>query len=514
MPFLPPPPPPGPPPPPSFSLNSKEAPKPSGGGPDGRDLLLHSIRQGAKLKKTVTNDRSAPLVSGKSAAPTAAPSARSYANNGNNEVKSNGVPAGGLGGLFAGGMPKLKPTGRAIGGVSPATSSSSSSSCSSGSDHVSPTIPQSETGRRGFPADIKNRGPPPQPPPSSQKPNISSSASDSTLSNSSPMTATKKTGNPPLPSKPPVSSYGKPNVAPKPPGAPRPPPPSAKPSPPPKSPGNSHPPPSLPSRPPSVTRAQSMRAPRSPGPLPSPELGDFRGPRFQSQDALHHMSSAAPPPPPAPSFPPPPRTATLPSNLNGLQQANGGVLHAKGAAPPPPPSCPPAASLGHRTAPAPPQYARPSPLRAPLTRPPPPPRSVNPPLCPPPPPPTSAPPPPPHRTNPAPPPKQAKLPVNAPQAPSGAPPPPPVRNSSMRNGSQSAADFEARYAEYFHSVKDFPLPERYTNCVKVYQSKSGYNRRNTGRVPDMNAKQPAPQPPQLLHVQLSNKMWTNESSVC
>lgn len=508
MPFLPPPPPPGPPPPPSFSLNSKESSKTSGG--DGRDLLLQSIRQGTKLKKSVTNDRSAPLVSAKGNTSASSTLSKSNTNNGNSDLKSNGVPAAGLGGLFAGGMPKLKPTGRGIGGGSPAMSSSSS-----GSDQMCNSIPQQqEATRRPFPADLKNRGPPPQPPPSSQKPNISSSISDTTLSNVSPVSLGKRGINPPIPTKPPVSSHGKPNLAPKPPGAstPRPPPPPTKPSPPAKSPGTPSMPPSLPSRPPSVTRAQSMRAPRSPGPLPSPELGDFRGPRFQSQDALHCVTSGAPPP--APAFPPPPRTSTLPSNLNGLQQANG-VQHIKGAAPPPPPLVPPAATLGHRTAPAPPQYARPGPLRAPLARPPPPPsRSVNPPLCPPPPPPTTAPPPPPHRTTPAPPPpKQTKLPVNAPQAPSGAPPPPPVRNSSMRNGSQSAVDFEARYAELFHSLKEFPPPDKYTNCVKVYNSKSGSHRRNAGRMPDVNAKQPAPQPP-LTHLQIGNKMWANETSIC
>ncbi|KAG8229482.1 hypothetical protein J437_LFUL010056 [Ladona fulva] len=240
------------------------------------------------------------------------------------------------------------------------------------------------------------------------------SASDSVLTNVSPGSIAKKVPNPPVPSKPPVTSYGKPHLAPKPPGAValRIPQQLAKPSPPAKSPVALNQPPSLPSRPPSVTRTQSMRAPRSPGPAPSPELGDFRGPRFQSQDALHVTSNA---PPPAPSFPPPPRTSTLPSNLNGLQHANG-VQHIKGAAPPPPPSVPPAATLGQRTAPAPPQYSRPGPLRPPLARPPPPPsRSVNPPLCPPPPPPTTAPPPPPHRNSPAPPPpKQTKLPVNNP----------------------------------------------------------------------------------------------------
>ena len=62
----PPPPPPGPPPPPAFKQqNIKSTPAPSlgGGSGDGRNLLLDSIRQGKTLKKTVVNDRSAPLVS-------------------------------------------------------------------------------------------------------------------------------------------------------------------------------------------------------------------------------------------------------------------------------------------------------------------------------------------------------------------------------------------------------------------------------------------------------------------
>ena len=61
MPGPPPPPPPGAPPmmppPPTFT------PAKSGGG-DERSALLDSIRKGAKLKKAVTNDKSAPLIGG------------------------------------------------------------------------------------------------------------------------------------------------------------------------------------------------------------------------------------------------------------------------------------------------------------------------------------------------------------------------------------------------------------------------------------------------------------------
>lgn len=60
----PPPPPPGPPPPgppPSSAKGFKVKAAPAGAG---RGALLGSIQQGARLKKTVTNDRSAPTVGG------------------------------------------------------------------------------------------------------------------------------------------------------------------------------------------------------------------------------------------------------------------------------------------------------------------------------------------------------------------------------------------------------------------------------------------------------------------
>lgn len=54
---------PPPPPPPAPTLQNFSAK--SNTGDDGRSLLLDSIRKGTKLKKTVTNDKSAPVIGGK-----------------------------------------------------------------------------------------------------------------------------------------------------------------------------------------------------------------------------------------------------------------------------------------------------------------------------------------------------------------------------------------------------------------------------------------------------------------
>lgn len=116
MPAPPPPPPPGvpppmmPPPPPAFNLGKSKA-----AAPDDRGALLQSIRQGAKLKKTVTVDKSAPMIAGKVAGgqSEATSNVRGGASSGVAPPIQNGL---GLGGLFAGGMPKLRPTGKQIGG--------------------------------------------------------------------------------------------------------------------------------------------------------------------------------------------------------------------------------------------------------------------------------------------------------------------------------------------------------------------------------------------------------------
>lgn len=58
MPFPPPPPPPGPP-TPVFGDGAPQTMRSAG---DGRGLLMQSIRHGTTLKKTVTNDRSSPVI--------------------------------------------------------------------------------------------------------------------------------------------------------------------------------------------------------------------------------------------------------------------------------------------------------------------------------------------------------------------------------------------------------------------------------------------------------------------
>ncbi|PSN31432.1 hypothetical protein C0J52_24434 [Blattella germanica] len=124
MPFPPPPPPgpppPGPPPPPAFGGGSS---RPVDG--DGRNLLLKSIRQGKTLKKTVTNDRSAPIV-GKVSSASSSTNSSPRTNSGFGS-SSDVSRVNGPGGLFSGGIPKLKPVGRGYAGnVTPESSSRSS----------------------------------------------------------------------------------------------------------------------------------------------------------------------------------------------------------------------------------------------------------------------------------------------------------------------------------------------------------------------------------------------------
>lgn len=122
---------PAPPPPPPAPAPAAAAPAPPPMTGD-RSALLNSIQKGKKLKKATTNDRSAPVVGGgvvserksntpKSFAappvPTGAPSLPTSSNNTQQAEERPSMPA--LGGLFAGGMPKLRHIGKSSASAAP-----------------------------------------------------------------------------------------------------------------------------------------------------------------------------------------------------------------------------------------------------------------------------------------------------------------------------------------------------------------------------------------------------------
>ncbi|OXB69735.1 UNVERIFIED_CONTAM: hypothetical protein H355_006701, partial [Colinus virginianus] len=95
----PPPPPPGPPPPPTFSQANTEPPKLSREEQRGRGALLQDICKGTKLKKvTQINDRSAPIL-------------EKPKGSGGSSYASGSAAIQPKGGLFQGGVPKLRPVG-------------------------------------------------------------------------------------------------------------------------------------------------------------------------------------------------------------------------------------------------------------------------------------------------------------------------------------------------------------------------------------------------------------------
>ena len=124
----PPPPPPGAPPPPAKAAFVPPKAKKGGGGGADRGALLQSIQKGKALKKTVTNDRSSPLVGKTSNAPapggggSGGPSRLGGGGGGGGgggaSQENGGHPLPGIGGLFGEGFPKLRSAGQSGAGTS------------------------------------------------------------------------------------------------------------------------------------------------------------------------------------------------------------------------------------------------------------------------------------------------------------------------------------------------------------------------------------------------------------
>ncbi|NXL99299.1 WIPF1 protein, partial [Tyrannus savana] len=125
------PPPPAPPPPPTLALANTEKPSLSRSEQAGRNALLSDITKGKKLKKTVTNDRSAPILD-KPKGPGGGGSGGfggggggsggGFGGGGGGGFGGGGPP--GLGGLFQAGMPKLRSAASRDAGKRPCNSNS------------------------------------------------------------------------------------------------------------------------------------------------------------------------------------------------------------------------------------------------------------------------------------------------------------------------------------------------------------------------------------------------------
>uniref|UniRef100_A0A8C1MMX0 WAS/WASL interacting protein family, member 2b n=1 Tax=Cyprinus carpio TaxID=7962 RepID=A0A8C1MMX0_CYPCA len=423
MPIPPPPPPGGPPPPPTLSQTNTTPPKLSRDEAKGRGALLSDICKVPKLKKVgIVNDRSAPMIEKPKGS-----------GGGVSSGGGSSAPGQPVGGLFQGGVPKLRSVGDGSAGRSalhhPGTRSAAPRPPSHHDDPDSPCQQASppESGR-------------------SQRPSLPD-LSRSPSGGNSPSTGMKHSSSAPPPP-PPMSRRG-----------------NAPPAPPQKATAPTYnrekplpPTPGQRGSSPAPVRENAPPPPVKPPPSPA-----------SSRLSSSSSSSLAPPPPPyrqqsgvsnGPSSPVNEAAPELPQRHNSLSKkpSAGGHTPTRGHAPPPPPSPTP-----HAARP-------PPPVREPSGR------GSAPPVpgqpsrngrdAPP-------PPPPPYRTHGTasdvpsrgkPPPPPSRTPAGPP------PPPPPIRNGHTSISRSFVDDFESKYS--FHPLDDFPPPEEYRHFTKIYPSKA------------------------------------------
>ncbi|XP_060882192.1 WAS/WASL-interacting protein family member 2b isoform X3 [Labrus mixtus] len=406
MPIPPPPPPPpgGPPPPPTFSQANTSPPKLSKEETKGRGALLSDICNGTRLKKVaVVNDRSAPMLDSKSQTPksqtppTDHPYIRLYqylhqqqsqprqqgapseeqqrtsafslekpkgggAATGGANGSAAGSPSGSvppIGGLFTGGVPKLRPVGDGSSGRSPSTRAAAPRPPSHRHDDADSPSPQAlspmETSRTQRPS----------------LPNLTSSPSPSTPSSaaSSPSTSMKHSSSAPPPP-PPVCRRGN---APSPPSSssaynrekPLPPTPNNTPplpSKPPPSPGNSRRPPTSGGNPGASSTSSTLAPPPPPYRIsngPTCGSGEAAPELPQRHNSLGNKRTAPSPgghtPTRGPAPPPPPASPT--PSQQGANRPPPPIRDVPGrGAAPPVPAQPSASRAGGREAPLPPPY--------------------------------------------------------------------------------------------------------------------------------------------------------------
>nr|CAH7725475.1 unnamed protein product [Callosobruchus chinensis] len=416
MPAPPPPPPmaPGAPPPPVFKMPKSN--------PNDRDALLKSIRKGAKLKKTVTNDRSAPAVAGG----VKNSSVKNNNNNNDGVISSSPSPMRNFSNIQLELKKQLaNHDNRSRGPPPPAPSRNFSAELSTPRQPLSSreNTPNGIHSSQQSLNAVSSGGIQANPSSLHRKAKSNANLSTFEIADDSGSTHSAK----------PTFSSGKPNLAPKPPVL------NGKPS-------------LMAKGGKPVSRAHSLRTPRSPSPDPSTTEGNNGFAKFGT---VRHMSSIIGPTLGATS---PQNVRTRPA-LNSRPTAPPPSIPGSsptGPLPPPPPSKVNAAVKPNH-APPPPPTSLPPPQPA---------NSASP----------SPPPPPPHKTTST----ANKGPPPPPQITSINPPPPPPRHSSIRDTSMRiSVDLEEKFKELFAGMDKFPNPPPYRNVIKVYSSrqtqvKSGY----------------------------------------